>query len=622
MEDTREKLAIETRNLERFKEILAKSNEQTREMSSILAHFDDRLSKLEETIQPVYRETGNLQEQQDNIVRTLDYLDYVIRFYTIASEVEPIVRTGPLPGRLDHYLDSLDRLQEAIRYFEDKNPESPELVNVTSLFGRGCEVVEKEFRQLLSRHSKPMSASCILDLVNDEDNASENDKSNSQHFPEKMKTELRIMSKWLCDYKSDEFFSTYAGIRSDVLLQSLRNLRDHFRSSSGNISQSGSHVSPVLARKSLGVPSGSTPNAKKAPKNIQQAFKKLQDVIPGDILGSRNQATADLKEDPAMTEREIVSYLTSVTALYKLMQNELKLMEGIVPFQYQKPIFSRLVLSPLINVVREGDELAMRVKRSVARTQFSGVLNLFPILRHQASMRHHFDLLLDGCSQDVVSKFQGLVINIQTTISKALNEFIDFVKNDADTKVPRDGTVHELTSNVMIFIVNLNNYIDILSRVIVITGPSSEQIQRSKDRNRLVYAQYITRVLSALGLTLKNKGEVYSDPFLRAIFMLNNFHYILKTLRKSGLIDIVHLFDREVELFYEEQILENKKEYSKSWSKIMLVVMEFDSKSLPTSPSGNFSSSNYDLSGTTAARLKDKDRQVIKDKFHVRLYSH
>ena len=530
MEDTREKLAVETKNLERFKEILAKSNQQTKEMSSILSHFDERLSRLEETIQPVYRETGNLQEQQDNIVRTLDYLDYVIRFYTVADEVEPIVRTGPIPGKFDSYLESLDRLQEAIRYFQEKNPENPELMTVTSLFSRGSDVVEKEFRQLLSRNSKPMSPASILDLIQEEDASSDADKQPaSQQFNDKTKTELRIMSKWLCEYKSEDFFSVYANIRSEVLLQSLTDLRDHLRSSSGTISQSGGHTSPIMNRKSLGLPTGSTPNSKRgAPKNIQQAFKKLQDVIPGEFLGSRSQTNSDLKEDPAMTEREIVSYLTSVTALYKLMQSELKLMEGIIPFQYQKPIFSRLVFNPLCNIIKEGDELALRVKRSVARSEFSGVLNLFPILRHQASMRHHFDLILDGCSQDVVSKFQGLVINIQTTISKALNEFIDFVKNDADTKVPKDGTVHELTSNVMIFIVNLNNYIDILSRVIVITGPSSEQIQRSKDRNRLVYAQYITRVLSALGLTLKNKGEVYSDPFLRAIFMLNNFHYILK----------------------------------------------------------------------------------------------
>ena len=66
-------------------------------------------------------------------------------------------------------------------------------------------------------------------------------------------------------------------------------------------------------------------------------------------------------------------------------------------------------------------------------------------------------------------------------------------------------------------------------------------------------------------------------------------------------------------MFYEEQILENKKDYSKSWGKIMVVVMEFDSRSQPTSPSG----SNYDLQAAGGARLKDKDRQIIKDKFHI-----
>lgn len=526
MEDTREKLAIETKNLEKLKELLAKSNSESREMCSILCHFDDRLSKLEETIQPVYRETGNLQDQQESILKTLDYLDYVIRFYTVAGEVEPVVRTGPLPGSLETYLQALDRLQEAVRYFEDKNRESPELLNVSSLFDRGCDFVKREFRQLLERHSSPVAPVVVLDMVQDEDHTSDSDRPVPEQLPEKVKNELRTMSKWLCEYKSDVFITIYSGIRSDVLLKSLTGLRDHLRSSSGCLqAHAVGQSSPLPNRKSL-APSVSTPTSKKTPKSVQNAFRKLQDVIPGELLGSRSTAIPDLKEDPAITEKEILSYLTSVTALYKLMQNELKLMEGIIPFQIQKPIFSLLVAQPLASLVREGDELAARVKRCVSRNEFTPVLSLFPILRHQAAMRHCFDLILDGCSQEVISKFQGLVINLQTTISKALNEFIDFVKSDADTKVPKDGTVHELTSNVLIFVVNLHNFVDILSRVI--TGPSSEAVQRSKDRNRLVYAQYITRVLSALGLTLKNKGEVYNDPFLRAIFMLNNFHYILR----------------------------------------------------------------------------------------------
>lgn len=135
MDDMRGKLALEVSNVEKLKDLLSQSNKQTKSMSSILSHFDERLSRLEETIQPVYKETGNLQEQQENIVSTLEYLDYVITFYTVANEVEPTVYTGPIPGRLASYLESLDRLQEAIQYFERNNPDSPELLNVVCTQG-------------------------------------------------------------------------------------------------------------------------------------------------------------------------------------------------------------------------------------------------------------------------------------------------------------------------------------------------------------------------------------------------------------------------------------------------------------------------------------------------------
>ena len=40
------------------------------------------------------------------------------------------------------------------------------------------------------------------------------------------------------------------------------------------------------------------------------------------------------------------------------------------------------------------------------------------------------------------------------------------------------------------------------------------------------------KVLSALGANLTNKSETYSDVTLRSIFMLNNYNYILKSLRR------------------------------------------------------------------------------------------
>ncbi len=315
-------------------------------------------------------------------------------------------------------------------------------------------------------------------------------------------------------------------------MKSLQGLRDHQKSSSGGtqaVPQNPNHGSPALGgRKNITTQLRETPPIRRTPKSIQQALKKkLQDVIPGDVLGGKShQPTIEAKDDLSISEREIVSYLTCVTALYKLMQSELKLMNGIIPPEHQRPIFSRLVYRSLEIVVGDGEALANRVKKCVVRQDFSSALCLFPILRHQASMRHNFDILFDGCTHEVQTKFQGLVVTLQTTISKSLEEFIDYIKSDIHTKVPKDGTVHELTSNVMIFVVQLLGYLDILSRVITVTDLQS--LENSSDKNRLAFAQYITRVLSALGLTLQNKSEFYSDQHLKAIFKLNNTHYILK----------------------------------------------------------------------------------------------
>jgi exocyst complex protein 7 len=69
-------------------------------------------------------------------------------------------------------------------------------------------------------------------------------------------------------------------------------------------------------------------------------------------------------------------------------------------------------------------------------------------------------------------------------------------------------------------------------------------------------------VLSALGLNLSIKAETYSDPGMKPIFMLNNFNYILKSLKTTGLLELLLLQNKEVARFYDEQITEQKRVYS------------------------------------------------------------
>ncbi|OTF76250.1 hypothetical protein BLA29_013782, partial [Euroglyphus maynei] len=64
------------------------------------------------------------------------------------------------------YIDDLNRLTDAVRYFEHNNRESPELMNCGSLLEKGGQIIEKEFRQNLSRHSEEIKkVDIILDMI-------------------------------------------------------------------------------------------------------------------------------------------------------------------------------------------------------------------------------------------------------------------------------------------------------------------------------------------------------------------------------------------------------------------------------------------------------------------------
>lgn len=116
------------------------------------------------------------------------------------------------------------------------------------------------------------------------------------------------------------------------------------------------------------------------------------------------------------------------------------------------------------------------------------------------------------------------------------------------------------------------------------------------------------------------------DETLKAIFKLNNIYYILKTLRKSHLLEIVSLYPRcaDIETVYEDMIGSYKRKYFDSWNKVTIHVMDNNLMNQRSGASSHYASTlphsqsmNIGLSaaGGNSLRLKDKDRQIIKDKF-------
>ncbi|XP_004693571.1 PREDICTED: exocyst complex component 7 isoform X4 [Condylura cristata] len=559
-----DKLKQEEETLSFIRDSLEKSDQLTKNMVSILSSFESRLMKLENSIIPVHKQTENLQRLQENVEKTLSCLDHVISYYHVATDTEKIIREGPT-GRLEEYLGSMAKIQKAVEYFQDNSPDSPELNKVKLLFERGKESLESEFRSLMTRHSKVVSPVLILDLLSGEDELEVQDEVPLEHLPEGALQDVIRISRWLVEYgRNQDFMNVYYQIRSSQLDRSIKGLREHFRKSS---SSSGVPYSPAIPNKRKDTPT------KKPVKR------------PG-------------RDD--MLDVETDAYIHCISAFVKLAQSEYQLLTDVIPEHHQKKTFDSLIQDALDGLTLEGENIACAARKAVIRHDFSAVLTVFPILRHLKQTKPEFDQVLQGTAASTKNKLPSLIASMETVGAKALEDFADNIKNDPDKEynMPKDGTVHELTSNAILFLQQLLDFQETAGAMLASQETSSSATSYSSEFSKRLLSTYICKVLGNLQLNLLSKSKVYEDPALSAIFLHNNYNYILKALEKSELIQLVAVTQKTAERSYREHIEQQIQTYQRSWIKVTDYITE---KNLPVFQPG--------------VKLRDKERQMIKERF-------
>ncbi|XP_054026686.1 exocyst complex component 7 isoform X8 [Melanerpes formicivorus] len=594
-----DKLKQEEETLSFIKESLEKSDQLTNNMVSILSSFESRLMKLENSIIPVHKQTENLQRLQENVEKTLSCLDHVISYYHVAKDTEKIIKEGPT-GRLEEYLNCMDKIQKAVEYFQDNNPDSPELNRVKSLFERGKESLESEFRSLMTRHTKPVPPILILDLISGDEEMETQEEMSLEHLPESVLQDIIRISGWLVENgRNQDFMTVYFQIRSVQLDRSIKGLKDHFRK---NSSSSGVPYSPAIQNKRKDTP---TKKPIKRPVLIPGTIRKAQNLLKqysqhglDGKKGASNLIPMEGRDD--VFDIEIDAYIHCVSAFVKLAQSEYQLLTEIVPEHHQKKTFDSLIQESLDNLIMEGDNIVSAARKAIIRHDYSAVLTIFPILKHLKQMKPEFDQVLQGTAAGTKNKLPGLITSMETTGAKALEEFADNIKNDPDKEynMPKDGTVHELTSNAILFLQQLLDFQETAGAMLASQETSSSASSYSSEFSRRLLSTYICKVLGNLQLNLLSKSKVYEDPALSAIFLHNNYNYILKSLEKSELIQLVAVTQKTAERSYRELIEQQIQTYQRSWLKVTDYILE---RNLPVFQPG--------------VKLKDKERQMIKERF-------
>ncbi|XP_023585187.1 exocyst complex component 7 [Trichechus manatus latirostris] len=596
-----DKLKQEEETLSFIRDSLEKSDQLTKNMVSILSSFESRLMKLENSIIPVHKQTENLQRLQENVEKTLSCLDHVISYYHVASDTERIIREGPT-GRLEEYLGSMAKIQKAVEYFQDNSPDSPELNKVVR--GQQSKVRKLGPQTLPWRHEEHRTR--LKEYVVE---------WGRETAWEKAEAGTRLP---LSVALSSDFMNVYYQIRSSQLDRSIKGLKEHFRKSS---SSSGVPYSPAIPNKRKDTP---TKKPAKRPGTIRKAQNLLKQYSQHGLDGKKggsnlipleghehdfrvkhlsealNDKHGPLAGRDDMLDVETDAYIHCVSAFVRLAQSEYQLLTDIIPEHHQKKTFDSLIQDALDGLMLEGENIVSAARKAIVRHDYSAVLTVFPILRHLKQTKPEFDQVLQGTAASTKNKLPGLITSMETTGAKALEDFADNIKNDPDKEynMPKDGTVHELTSNAILFLQQLLDFQETAGAMLASQETSSSATSYSSEFSKRLLSTYICKVLGNLQLNLLSKSKVYEDPALSAIFLHNNYNYILKSLEKSELIQLVAVTQKTAERSYREHIEQQIQTYQRSWLKVTDYIAE---KNLPVFQPG--------------VKLRDKERQVIKERF-------
>lgn len=614
------KLEQESGSLSQLKDHVDKFHDLSSSMSTILTKFEQRLGKLEETILPVYNQTEYLQKRQKNLQTTLQCLDSVLSHYEASQEQCNLIHLGPSEGDVADFLTGLDKLKRAKDYFLNNNPQSVELENVTSLFNTGCTTLENHYKALLRKYSTPLKPVDLLDLIYIEEDSSNEDCTSIKQLTPNTREELNTISNWLEFNLRRDYMEIYSTERSQVVFRSLQLLKDHQRTGSWEheSSRNRSYASgPVKIESAKKTTSSRIQHLleRKANKMFLKASQTLEQSTGISLKKSTNNsdnAHADMLAD---RDQEMDKYLVLLLGLQRLLIWERQLMNDVIPRSRHNEVFAQLAQSSIELVVKDAEGITGKALRNIARKRWASSLEIFSALRHFQLLQPDIE---KACDVNQRQQINLILQKLQQTGIKALDQFLEFVKTDTGSNlvgmststlyssVPKDATVHELTSNTIWYLEQLLEHCSVISDLLqqdpfYVSQMESISVNKSTSsdaRTKIFLGLYVKRVLSELNLTIVSKCEQYSDQATRHLFRLNNIHYVLKSLQRSNVLELLLMTEPDCERNYMELIQELHNLYQRSWSRLISMISPLE-----------------DLPRPVNGKVKDKERSILKERF-------
>ncbi|CAI2735856.1 unnamed protein product [Schistosoma spindalis] len=555
------------------------------QFNTLSSQSSEKLKKIIQTVQsyqtrmePLNKNMEQLQILQRNLEACRLKLSQVQEYHRTGRELENTIRQGPTVFT-DKFLKAMERIKDALAYFQENNPQDVEFSRLTSLYSIGLGSLEREFDGLLRQTFRPMDDATLIRLMDQKvsdkesgDGSLTEDTEQIEDIPNNMLNSLRFLAKWMSENQSfvnkpqgisQGCLTKYCECRRELIRLNLVRVRELLRKAENPSSSSGIVSRPVFL-----------------PPNVRGRTKRLPGFV-WDINAVRliNETEAD--------ELDSEHYAIALGVLVKLMQNECILLDRLQltasPQDSQVLLFN-IFKNGSSDILTEGTTLTRLMHRAQGRAEFHMVMSLLVVLKKFFQISDDLVSVLQGID-NVLVDFNQLVLRLLSQSKITLETYVQFLQQVTEKSssnsniVPEDGTIHELTTNALMYLENLLEFADIIGTTLSFTeaGPQATTntlkylttIGRNHAFLENKFGNYLFNAIFALMTNLERKSEVYSEEIRRMIFQMNNIQYILKSIYKTNIHRYLLSQDREA-VAKITSILDERKLFYTRWCARML----------------------------------------------------
>ncbi|KAK4493293.1 hypothetical protein RD792_017827 [Penstemon davidsonii] len=551
-----------------MRESMQKTQAITDNMVVILGSFDQRLSALETAMRPTQAIFSPFRF--NNFASFRFHKIYFLSPSITEFQAEAKILRGPHED-LESYLEAVNQLRSIVKFFSGNKgfKSSIGVINqANNLLGKAIFKLEEEFRQLLTSYSKPVEPDRLFDCL-----------------PNSMRPSA----------------GSPRGGETNVMKPSA----DH----------QNKNLEPVVYRLPVLIPARILPLLHDMALQMIQAGHQQQLLIiyrearslaveqTLRKLGVERLGKEDVqKMQWEVLEAKIGNWIHFMRIAVKLLfAGEKKVCDEIFEDNdtLRDQCFAEVTANSVAMLLSFGEAIA-KSKRSPEKLFV--LLDMYEIMRE---LQSEMDIIFG-------SKYCGemreasvvLTKRLAQTAQETFGDFEEAVEKDATKTAVLDGTVHPLTSYVINYVKFL---FDKLQYLIVGIDPFSYQSTLNQlfkefddgDAEEQLGA-ITTRIMQALQSNLDGKSKQYKDPALTQLFLMNNIHYIVRSVRRSEAKDL--LGDDWVQI-HRRVVQQHANQYKRiSWSKILQCL---STQGLGPGGSGSFGDGGS-TTGVSRATVKDR----------------